>query len=229
MDGLWWNTLLKWMIWGVPLFSETPICPPFGFFTLSFRRMILRCDFHRNLQRAAQRFPRAALRHFGLAQQQPGQMGDFSELLVGGFLKFKKSKNLAMGRCVYCKKALGKWGNIHHNLLFWFKLKALEMYSTSARKRWMKGHQLSLSTSLYHVVSNKGASYKEPHGNDLFLQLPKSSTSILSLSPIGLPKLRITTQPSPKIRQISHHHWMERMDFSLLITHKIRLGFSYRS
>ena len=25
MDGLQWKTLLKWMIWGVPLFSETPI------------------------------------------------------------------------------------------------------------------------------------------------------------------------------------------------------------
>ena len=24
MDGLQWKTLLKWMIWGVPLFSETP-------------------------------------------------------------------------------------------------------------------------------------------------------------------------------------------------------------
>ena len=83
----------------------------------------------------------------------------------------------------------------------------------------MKAHQLSLSTSLYHVVSNKGASYKEPHGNDLFLQLPKSSTSFCSFLQIGLPKLRITTQPSPKIRQISHHHWMER------ITHEIDLGF----
>jgi len=27
MDGLEWNTLLKWMIWGEnPLFLETPIC-----------------------------------------------------------------------------------------------------------------------------------------------------------------------------------------------------------
>ena len=25
MDGLYWKTLLKWMIWGVPLFLETPI------------------------------------------------------------------------------------------------------------------------------------------------------------------------------------------------------------
>jgi len=26
MDGLSWKPLLKWMIWGVPLFLETPIC-----------------------------------------------------------------------------------------------------------------------------------------------------------------------------------------------------------
>ena len=26
MDGLQWKTLSKWMICGLPLFSETPIC-----------------------------------------------------------------------------------------------------------------------------------------------------------------------------------------------------------
>ena len=86
-------SILNRPFWGTTIVGNTPICPPFGLFTLSFRRMILRCDFHRNLQRAAQRFPRAALRHFGLAQQQPGQIGRFLRTGFGGFLKLKKTNN----------------------------------------------------------------------------------------------------------------------------------------
>ena len=45
MDGLWWKSLLKWMIWGyIPLFLETPTCV-FWFCCFLFLQPCFKVDF----------------------------------------------------------------------------------------------------------------------------------------------------------------------------------------